>query len=116
MHQDACCGSGLLDGFVLTFKGPALTKYMHELFDPMLSNGLTEQLQLTLVEICQHIPPLHSAVQDRLLHSLSLILLPSARFSKTIASHDRNRSNPASLQASREMFTVRHLFIHLLGM
>jgi FKBP12-rapamycin complex-associated protein len=91
--------------------GPALTKYMHELFDHMFAGGLTEQLRVTLVEICLHIPPLHFAVQERLLVAISYCLLtPVNLFSygkvkSPVKAVDRTRANSVGLQANREMFT-----------
>jgi FKBP12-rapamycin complex-associated protein len=83
--------------------GPALTKYMHELFDHMFAGGLTEQLRVTLVEICLHIPPLHFAVQERLLVAISYCLLTQVK--SPVKAVDRTRANSVGLQANREMFT-----------
>ncbi|KAI8813143.1 armadillo-type protein [Cladochytrium replicatum] len=54
--------------------GPALTKYMHELLDQIMSTGLTEPLYKALTDLAKNIPPLLPTIQDRLLNMLSMIL------------------------------------------
>lgn len=54
--------------------GQALTKYMHDLLDQMFATGLSEPLRQALVDLVKYIPPLLSAIQERLLNMLSSIL------------------------------------------
>ncbi|KAJ3396988.1 phosphatidylinositol kinase- protein kinase tor1 [Lobulomyces angularis] len=54
--------------------GPALTKYMHELLNNMFTNGLNQQLILTLRDLVQYIPPLLSSIQEHLLAWISFSL------------------------------------------
>jgi FKBP12-rapamycin complex-associated protein len=86
-------------------QGPALTKYMHELFDHIFSAGLTEQLKMTLVELCVHIPPLHFEIQERLLVAISHCLLEQGSGNHFKTTPDRGRANSVGLNTTRDIFT-----------
>jgi FKBP12-rapamycin complex-associated protein len=55
--------------------GPALTKHMHEILDFMFSGGISASLIQALMDLSQHIPPLASTIQERLLNLLSVLLV-----------------------------------------
>ncbi|ORY29148.1 armadillo-type protein [Naematelia encephala] len=55
--------------------GPMLTRQMHEVLDLMFPWGLSDSLYKALRTIAEHIPPLLRTIQERLLDSLSMILL-----------------------------------------
>ena len=52
-----------------------LSKYMEALLDPIFACGLTEPLEMALVDMAHHIPPIRPVIQERLLDLLSLILV-----------------------------------------
>jgi len=54
--------------------GPALMEHMHELIDPMFSDGLSIMLTEALHAVAASIPALKPLLQERLLHELSLLL------------------------------------------
>lgn len=55
--------------------GQTLSKYMEALLDPIFACGLTEPLEMALVDMAHHIPPIRSVIQEKLLDLLSLILV-----------------------------------------
>lgn len=55
--------------------GQTLSKYMEALLDPIFACGLTEPLEMALVDMAHHIPPIRPVIQERLLDLLSLILV-----------------------------------------
>ncbi|KAK5092938.1 phosphatidylinositol kinase-related protein kinase tor1 [Exophiala xenobiotica] len=57
--------------------GQTLSKYMEALLDPIFACGLTEPLEMALVDMAHHIPPIRPVIQEKLLDLLSLILVRS---------------------------------------
>ena len=57
--------------------GQTLSKYMEALLDPIFACGLTEPLEMALVDMAHHIPPIRPIIQEKLLDLLSLILVRS---------------------------------------
>lgn len=55
--------------------GQTLSKYMEALLDPIFACGLTEPLEMALVDMAHHIPPIRPVIQEKLLDLLSLILV-----------------------------------------
>lgn len=55
--------------------GQTLSKYMEALLDPIYACGLTEPLEMALVDMAHHIPPIRPVIQEKLLDLLSLILV-----------------------------------------
>lgn len=57
--------------------GQTLSKYMEALLDPIFACGLTESMEMALVDMAHHIPPIRPTIQEKLLDLLSLILVKS---------------------------------------
>ncbi|KAK5075469.1 phosphatidylinositol kinase-related protein kinase tor1 [Lithohypha guttulata] len=55
--------------------GQTLSKYMEALLDPIFACGLTVPLEMALVDMAHHIPPIRPVIQEKLLDLLSLILV-----------------------------------------
>ncbi|KAF8309257.1 phosphatidylinositol 3-kinase [Clavulina sp. PMI_390] len=62
-------------GMLAAAVGSNLTKLLHDVLDLMFAYGLSEHLRTCLGHITVHIPPLLGAVQERLLDSISLVLV-----------------------------------------
>lgn len=58
--------------------GPALTKYIHELLEPMFAGGISKALIESLKQVVDAIPQLLSVIQEHLFVALSDILQPDS--------------------------------------
>ncbi|CAK5267693.1 unnamed protein product [Mycena citricolor] len=93
-------------GMLASAVGPALTKWLHDIFDLMFASGLSETLRDALIAIVTHIPPFLKPVQERLLNMLCIIL--SGKEYTSLGSpdpfiqlkHENDASPPVALEST----------------